>query len=176
MRYRRWGFTLIELLIVIAIIAVLALIAVPNFLEAQVRAKVSRCKADMRSVSAALECYCVDYCIYPPKPMMQCSCCWQGALSTPIAYITSPLTDVFCAGGKKENQYFQYSHCRMMRSYIFVSVGPDRLDSFDETMWMCGMWSTYPPLYDPTNGTVSFGDVYRANKQGGPMPMNLRPM
>lgn len=38
------GFTLIELLIVVAIIAILAAI-VPNFLEAQVRAKVSRATA-----------------------------------------------------------------------------------------------------------------------------------
>lgn len=57
----RSGFTLIELLIVVAIIAILAAIAVPNFLEAQTRAKVSRAKADMRSMATAAETYHIDY-------------------------------------------------------------------------------------------------------------------
>ena len=59
------AFTLIELLIVVAIIAILAAIAVPNFLEAQVRAKVSRVRADMRTVVTAVETYRVDHNAYP---------------------------------------------------------------------------------------------------------------
>jgi prepilin-type N-terminal cleavage/methylation domain-containing protein len=59
------GFTLIELLIVVAIIAILAAIAVPNFLEAQTRAKVSRAENDMRTLATALESYFVDFNLYP---------------------------------------------------------------------------------------------------------------
>lgn len=59
------GFTLIELLIVVAIIAILAAIAVPNFLEAQVRAKVSRVKNDQRSLATGIESYYVDNNTYP---------------------------------------------------------------------------------------------------------------
>ena len=59
------AFTLIELLIVVAIIAILAAIAVPNFLEAQVRSKVSRARADMRSMATGVESYYVDNNQYP---------------------------------------------------------------------------------------------------------------
>lgn len=59
------GFTLIELLIVVAIIAILAAIAVPNFLEAQVRSKVARVKADQRSLATGIEAYFVDNNLYP---------------------------------------------------------------------------------------------------------------
>ncbi len=68
LHFRKQGaFTLIELLIVVAIIAILAAIAVPNFLEAQTRAKVSRAKSDMRTLATALESYYVDNNNYVPS-------------------------------------------------------------------------------------------------------------
>ena len=91
------GFTLIELLIVVAIIAILAAIAVPNFLEAQTRAKVSRCKSDMRSIATALESYMVDYNMYPydgagsaPTAAGQQFSYWHvpHIITTPVAYMT----------------------------------------------------------------------------------------
>lgn len=51
------GFTLIELLIVIAIILILIAIALPNFLEAQSRARLARSKGDMRGIVTAVEAF-----------------------------------------------------------------------------------------------------------------------
>jgi type II secretion system protein G len=65
MKTSRKAFTLIELLIVVAIIAILAAIAVPNFLEAQARSKISRARADMRSIATAIEAYRLDNNVYP---------------------------------------------------------------------------------------------------------------
>ncbi len=105
---RSKGFTLIELLIVVAIIAILAAIAVPNFLEAQVRSKVSRSKADMRTLATALESYAVDHNNYPydgsgsgDGPF------WYvpNIITTPVAYISSnKLIDPF-----REAEYFDIS-------------------------------------------------------------------
>lgn len=52
---KKAGFTLIELLIVIAIILILVAIALPNFLEAQIRAKTAKAYGEMRSLGIAIE-------------------------------------------------------------------------------------------------------------------------
>lgn len=103
------AFTLIELLIVVAIIAILAAIAVPNFLEAQTRAKVSRVMADMRTVNTALEMYRIDNSHYPPAsdddghPVTDPAGAGEEwyesrvaiSLTTPIAYIATRPPDAF---------------------------------------------------------------------------------
>jgi prepilin-type N-terminal cleavage/methylation domain-containing protein len=63
----RKAFTMFELLTVVIVIAVLAAIAVPNFLEAQVRAKTTQVLTNQRLIAAALESYYVDFKAYPPN-------------------------------------------------------------------------------------------------------------
>lgn len=80
------AFTLIELLIVVAIIGILAAIAVPNFLNAQIRAKVARVKGDLRAIGTALDSYRVDNNTYPLGPGPDLVQDLRG-LTTPITYI-----------------------------------------------------------------------------------------
>ncbi|MCC6547932.1 prepilin-type N-terminal cleavage/methylation domain-containing protein [Candidatus Sumerlaeota bacterium] len=114
MNQKKSGFTLIELLIVVAIIAILAAIAVPNFLEAQTRAKVSRVKSDLRTLATGIESYAVDWNNPPPEArngesgifaprtiegITGQSGILSVALSTPVAYlVSSDLKDVFYSG------------------------------------------------------------------------------
>ena len=59
------GFTLIELLIVVAIIAILAAILIPNFLRARAQSQVAASKGNLKNVATALESYFVDAAAYP---------------------------------------------------------------------------------------------------------------
>jgi len=206
---KKKGFTLIELLIVVAIIAILAAIAVPNFLEAQVRSKVSRAKADIRSCATALEAYYLDWNRYPPcgsqwvmtPPLMY----WylNYPLSTPVSYISnvtqmrdpfrdanSP-TDLLPGAYSFAYRYINaYEHwmCRpsgpvpsyynlmlnyYMGEWVIYSAGPDHHSStWGNTTVFPESWGyrpdkgypAYPIPYDPTNGTISEGDVQRSQK------------
>ncbi len=83
------GFTLIELLIVVAIIGILAAIAVPNFMNARVRAEVARVENDFRSLATAIESYRLDNNAYMPYALWgsHTSPLYFNALSTPVAYL-----------------------------------------------------------------------------------------
>ena len=56
----RGGFTLVEIMIVVAIIALLAAIAVPNFLRARKRSQATRCLEDLRLIDAADDQYAIE--------------------------------------------------------------------------------------------------------------------
>lgn len=213
------GFTLIELLIVVAIIAILAAIAVPNFLEAQTRSKVSRVRSDHRSLATAIETYYVDNNEYPAfvtntdvanvvdrgqyanaptnvgvtfraKHLTALS-----TLTTPIAYITSYFPDPFADTKGITFRYYTDS-----RGWILGSFGPDVDESTggdldwnkvaDVVVAPLGGTTTLETVYDarqaqpsqlllvgasttasngsftydPTNGTVSSGDLWRVKQ------------
>lgn len=202
---KRTGFTLIELLIVVAIIAILAAIAVPNFLEAQTRSKVARSKADIRSIAIALEAYRVDNNDYPIIPFypdppagrwdIVTAHGWPQEyglwfiLTTPIAYITTIPHDTFWRRYNEQwgiwGDYYRVWNLvnqpkrqasngdawgapgtvTLARQYsvqiLMAGVGPDAVEDVSDGTagagGRAGIW-----LYDPTNGTISWGDIYYA--------------
>jgi type II secretion system protein G len=81
---RARAFTYIELMVVVSMIAILAAIGVPNFLEAQTRSKIARARADMSVLLAALEDYRLDWRDYPPNlPWMQAMLASPEGVATP---------------------------------------------------------------------------------------------
>ena len=94
------AFTLIELLIVVAILGILAAIAVPNFLNAQIKAKISRVYSDHKSLSLAIEFYRLDRGRPPHSIMYGGLRVYDFAsrfipLTTPTAYLGAIPTDPF---------------------------------------------------------------------------------
>jgi len=170
-RSRDLSFTLIELLMVVAIISILSAIALPNFLEAQTRAKVARAKNDLRAIATALEAYHADNCAYPqaaliPPPRR------LRPLTMPIAYITTLPEDPFNL--RRRWRFYRYGAMPLdvASRWILASVGPDLHSSTNPIEFypgyqpglFCGQVEGFDYiLYDPTNGTVSWGDVVRAS-------------
>jgi general secretion pathway protein G len=195
------AFTLIELLIVVAIIAILAAIAVPNFLEAQTRAKVSRTYSDMRSVATAMEAYVIDYNSYVPFHFDGGTSEVWGIpvggdvsidatygtlnprilryipLTTPVSFITSVPLDIFSNETDPNRRYWR---CSDRDTYFSTSLSNTFYNNFyaqhTATKWLLrsagpsmvdlnSTNDTFPSgfgtedTYDPTNGTLSPGNI-----------------
>ena len=123
----RKAFTLIELLIVVAIIGILAAIAVPNFLNAQTRARISRVQADMRTVALAMETYRLDKNSIPPDmntggfPSLMLSDI--PVLTTPFAYLTDIPIDPFNPGSNTAKAGWVPDPFKFMHSEYFTRWG-----------------------------------------------------
>ncbi len=174
------AFTLIELLIVVAIIGILAAIAVPNFLNAQIRAKVARTESEHRNIATALESYRMDNNNYPARAGLSVDSRLEFyiRLTTPISYMTSVVTDPFY---KIENASgsSQYSN-------LYPFQDPQQTDNFKKTSsyydlmpeekkrrgrWVllgAGPDGNYESsagrsyvIYNSSNGVASYGDIMR---------------
>ena len=61
----RSGFTLVEIMVVVLILALLAAIAIPNYLRARVNAHDAAAQAALKAISTALETYATSNSEYP---------------------------------------------------------------------------------------------------------------
>ncbi len=170
------GFTLIELLIVVAIIGILAAIAVPNFLNAQARAKLARSYADLKSIQTAIGTYTVDR---GNAPYDQGNEIQHGesyvALTTPVSYLSSidACRDVWANKNIAPNRHFceygaglrngmapdsseQAARLREYRNagttYVMIASGPDGDTDWPWTNWSIGLRALKNPSQAGPNG------------------------
>jgi len=186
MNRSRLGFTLIELLVVVGIISILAAIAMPNFLEAQIRAKCARVKADLRTCAVAWEAYAVDNNRFPvdwdnDPAHGEVTQIGMVQVTTPIAYMTTFPVDPFSVMPNPDHHteyapHFEAASCEY--AYCIFSLGPGYLHQFTASdQWPDGIMDSKPGQvgqmytgeicmrpYDPTNGCVSDGNLH---KMGG---------
>ncbi|HPA44331.1 MAG TPA: prepilin-type N-terminal cleavage/methylation domain-containing protein [bacterium] len=169
---RRFGFTLIELLIVVAIIGILAAIAVPNFINAQIRAKVAHSQSEMRTYLNIQQQYLMDNNDIPGHyDGMEEHCPYIN-----LGYLSGPLTDPFMEG-RDELEYFKnhegmYHSTHIREPASLANENPHLYEAwvrkgsgyiiFGEGPASFGTWV----YYDASNGIRSAGSIIGVSIRG----------
>lgn len=95
-RLGKRGFTLVEIMIVVAIVALLAAIAIPNLLRARHNANESAAIASLRTLSSSMESY----------RAVQTPASYAGATLAALAAATPPYIDGVLGAGAKQGYNF----------------------------------------------------------------------
>lgn len=171
---KREGFTLVELLIVVAIIAIVTGIAVPNVMSARIRARISGAKSEMGSIAIVLEDYKMDSGGYPLQydnnydriatgmPLTGGTAQGLGKLiyptssdSTPVYLSTIP-EDPFNNNDKPGGYYSYFTSGN--ECWALVSWGPDKnndVASYADAKTAVENGTTY----DQSKGLTTTGDI-----------------
>ncbi len=165
----------------------------PGWEESGVRSNVSRVRAEQRSVATALEAYYVDNRAYPlwatgnrgvnaslpprsperSRPTFRIHTSPSDVfhtLTTPLAYLTRYFPDPFAhAGFFPPCRNATFSYYADDNGWILVSTGPDHDYDIDpQALYDSSILQPSPALlrkaYDPTNGIVSDGDIFRVRQ------------
>jgi len=177
------AFTLIELLIVVVIIAILAAIAFPNMLEASVRARTARTHSDLRSLATGLESCRIDTNAYPRATLYMTLDRRISSLTTPIAYLSKLPEDPFHRQDAATLAGTSADYCYASGNIYFGTTNQFDSNTYINTVYSLagrgpdgdinvgGYCMAHPValrnetalkgMYDPTNGTISAGDILR---------------
>src|SRR5207244_4018945 len=90
----RHGFSLMELMVTVAIMALLAVIAMPNFMRFLAKAKRAEAYANLHAIYAAQKAYWVEHGTYSPVLLGKGGVGWKP--------------EGYSGGGEKENFYYTY--------------------------------------------------------------------
>lgn len=110
-RRRRQGLTLVEMIVVLAIIALVAVMIVPNVIGRPDQARVTVAKTDLKTIASALRMYRLDNGDYPTTS--------QGLK----ALVERPATEPAPANWNSEGYLPEAPRDPWGRDYVYVSPG-----------------------------------------------------
>jgi len=149
------GFTLVELMVVVAIIAVIAGIIVPNYVHARRQATVANSQANLKQIATALELYFADHQDYPPGSNVNVTPALFGGPNNPYLNATpqSSHQDYIYTYGGGTGLAPTYDVSDPVAydapSIVNISLGPNATD----TQRTCGDTGSCSRLhYDPRYG------------------------